>query len=71
MRNGQHWPISGGSAICGNSGVSVCVRSTTRMRRLASAAASSASSDGRAAGRAFSFAAAAAEVADVMDQMVA
>src|SRR6478736_10261342 len=32
MRKGQHWPISGGSAICGNSGVSVCVRSTTRMR---------------------------------------
>src|SRR5690606_24442019 len=37
MRNGQHWPISGGSAICGNSGVSVCVRSTTRIRPLSSA----------------------------------
>ena len=37
MRNGQHWPISGGSAICGKSGVSVCVRSTTRMRPVASA----------------------------------
>ena len=34
IRNGQHWPISGGSAICGKSGVSVCVRSTTRMRRV-------------------------------------
>jgi len=31
--------ISGGSAICGKSGVSVCVRSTTRMRPLASASA--------------------------------
>src|SRR3954466_2730203 len=39
MRNGQHWPISGGSAICGNSGVSVCVRSTTRMRPVARAMA--------------------------------
>ena len=29
MRKGQHWPNSGGSAICGNSGVSVCVRSMT------------------------------------------
>ncbi len=40
IRNGQHCPISGGSAICGKSGVSVCVRSTTRMRRVCSAATS-------------------------------
>src|SRR4051812_5690040 len=45
MRNGQHWPISGGSAICGKSGVSVCVRSTTRMRPEASASARVPSSD--------------------------
>src|SRR4051794_364209 len=32
MRKGQHCPISGGSAICGNSGVRVCVRSMTRIR---------------------------------------
>src|SRR4051812_45744929 len=50
IRNGQHWPISGGSAICGNSGESVCVRSTTRMRCDAIAPASSASNEARAAG---------------------
>src|SRR5216683_8135393 len=32
IRNGQHCPNSGGSAICGNSGDRVCVRSTTRIR---------------------------------------
>src|SRR6195952_5364090 len=55
MRNGQHWPISGGSAICGNSGVSVCVRSTTRMRFAVMAATSWPRSDGaaEAAGRDF------------------
>ena len=53
IRNGQHCPISGGSAICGNSGESVCVRSTTRMRRAASAATSCASSVGCAVVRAF------------------
>src|SRR6218665_1204355 len=37
MRKGQHCPISGGSAICGNPGVSVCVRSITRIWPLASA----------------------------------
>src|SRR5208282_1522523 len=31
MRNGQHWPNSGGSTICGNSGARVCVRSMTRI----------------------------------------
>src|ERR1700730_15161869 len=31
IRNGRHCPNSGGSTICGNSGDSVCVRSTTRI----------------------------------------
>src|SRR6185437_7774338 len=30
MRNGAHWPNSGGSTMVGNSCASVCVRSTTR-----------------------------------------
>ena len=29
MRNGAHWPNSGGSTMVGNSGASVCVRSIT------------------------------------------
>src|SRR5208283_1005812 len=40
MRNGQHWPKSGGSTICGNSGARVCVRSTTRIRPELRSAAS-------------------------------
>ena len=72
MRNGQHWPISGGSAICGNSGVSVCVRSTTRMRLEASASTSWPSREGAFAGRvALAFGAAAGRVDVVVEVMAA
>src|SRR6201988_5344055 len=43
MRNGRACPNSGGSTICGNSGASVCVRSTTRIRPLESPAVNCAS----------------------------
>src|SRR6266851_2221547 len=43
MRNGHACPISGGSTICGKSGDSVCVRSTTRMLPATRSAANRAS----------------------------
>ena len=46
MRNGAHWPSSGGNTIVGNSGVNVCVKSTTRMAPEAMAAAKAARSGG-------------------------
>ncbi|ANQ85170.1 hypothetical protein dqs_2133 [Azoarcus olearius] len=45
MVKGAHWPNCGGSGIVGNSGFSVWVRSTTRMRPLARSVTKLASDD--------------------------